>query len=114
MHEDRNPAVKDSTVPECVIRMGPDSGFMCTPEPVQTLQDLFTATPSESPSGPAAVKGRANAACVGALAAALEVRPSSVILTAQSRGRRKRVRIQGNPAELAVRLRALASQGGIR
>ena len=59
----------------------------------------------------AAVKGRANAACVGALAAALEVPPSSVILTAQSRGRRKRVRIQGNPAELAVRLRALASQG---
>jgi len=55
------------------------------------------------------VEGEANAACVRALANALEVRPKDVGLDPGARGRRKRVRVQGDPASLAGRLRALAA-----
>ena len=55
------------------------------------------------------VEGRANRACARALAEALGVRIDDVHLDARSRGRRKRVEITGDPAELARRLLALAA-----
>jgi uncharacterized protein len=54
------------------------------------------------------VEGRANTACVGALAAAFAVKRSAVALDPRARGRRKRVSIAGVPAILAARLAALA------
>jgi uncharacterized protein (TIGR00251 family) len=54
-------------------------------------------------------QGRANAACVEALAAAFGVPRAAVSLDPVSRGRRKRVQVAGNAAELAERLAALAS-----
>jgi len=56
------------------------------------------------------VEGRANAACVEALAAAFGVRRAAVALDPASRGRRKRVSIAGEPAALAARLAALAGE----
>jgi hypothetical protein len=61
-----------------------------------------------------AVDGRANAACVVALAAALEVARDAVRLDPGSRGRRKRVRVDGEPRDLTRRLGALASTEGLR
>ena len=55
--------------------------------------------------------GLANAACVEALAEALDVRRSAVSLDPGSRHRRKRVRVDGDPAGLAARLVQLAGEG---
>ncbi|MEE8580659.1 MAG: DUF167 family protein [Myxococcota bacterium] len=55
-----------------------------------------------------AQKGRANAACVAALAAALQVPRSAVRLDPGARGRHKRVRVCGDPNALCERLHALA------
>lgn len=60
------------------------------------------------------IGGRANAACVRALADALGVRPSEVEVAPGSKSRRKRVRIRGPADELARRLAALASRGELR
>jgi uncharacterized protein len=56
------------------------------------------------------VEGRANAACVEALACAFEVKRPAVALDPAARGRRKRVRIAGDSAALAARLAALAGE----
>lgn len=56
------------------------------------------------------VEGRANVACVKALAGALGVKRSEVVLDPGARGRRKRVQVAGNAAELAARLAALAGE----
>jgi hypothetical protein len=53
--------------------------------------------------------GRANAACVAALAAAFGVKRGAVALDPAARGRRKRVQVSGNQGELAARLAALAA-----
>jgi len=58
-----------------------------------------------------AIRGRANAACAEALAAAFGVKRASVHLDPASRGRRKRVQIAGSPAALAERLATLAREG---
>ncbi len=58
--------------------------------------------------------GRANGACVRALAEALGVRPSEVEVDPGSKSRRKRVRVRGPADELTRRLLALASQGELR
>ncbi len=55
-------------------------------------------------------EGEANAACVRALARALEVKAKDVDLDPGARGRRKRVRIQGEAGVLESRLRALAAR----
>jgi hypothetical protein len=52
--------------------------------------------------------GRANAACVAALAAAFGVARAHVALDPRSTGRRKRVRIEGDADRLRSRLEALA------
>jgi uncharacterized protein (TIGR00251 family) len=54
------------------------------------------------------VDGRANAACVAALAKAFEVRARAVELAPDARGRRKRVRIRGAADVLARRFERLA------
>jgi len=54
------------------------------------------------------LEGRANAACVEALAEAFQVARSAVTLEAGARGRRKRVRVAGPRDALARRLEALA------
>jgi hypothetical protein len=56
------------------------------------------------------IEGRANAACVEALASAFGVRRAAVELDPAARGRRKRVSIAGEPAALAARLAALAGE----
>jgi uncharacterized protein (TIGR00251 family) len=56
-----------------------------------------------------AVEGRANAACVEALAAAFGVKRAAIDLHPAARGRRKRIVIQGDFAPLAARLAALAA-----
>lgn len=53
--------------------------------------------------------GEANAACVQALARALDVRARDVDLDPGARGRRKRVRILGEAARLERKLRTLAT-----
>lgn len=55
------------------------------------------------------VSGAANRGCVRALAEALGVRRSAVSVDPASTGRRKRVRIEGDPKELRVRLEGLAA-----
>jgi uncharacterized protein (TIGR00251 family) len=57
------------------------------------------------------VSGKANQACVAVLAQALGVRASAVDLDLGARGRRKRVRVHGNPVTLSARLAALATSG---
>ena len=52
--------------------------------------------------------GAASAACVGALAEALGVTKTAVILNRGARGRRKRVRVEGEPLRLEAQIRALA------
>ncbi len=54
------------------------------------------------------VEGRANAACVAALAEAFGVGRRDVELDPAARGRRKRVRIRGPVADLSRRLEELA------
>lgn len=56
------------------------------------------------------VDGAANGALVRFLAEALEVAPSACRLVAGATGRRKRVRIEGDPARLAARLRSLLAR----
>jgi uncharacterized protein (TIGR00251 family) len=53
--------------------------------------------------------GLANAACVRALAKVLGVKRSEVELDLRSKGRRKRVRVMGEPAVLEARLGELAA-----
>jgi hypothetical protein len=55
--------------------------------------------------------GRANAACVIAVAAALGVRRHAIHIDPASRHRRKRVRVDGDPQALATRLSELARLG---
>jgi uncharacterized protein (TIGR00251 family) len=57
--------------------------------------------------------GRANQACADALAEALGLRRSAVSLDPGARGRRKRVRVQGDGPDLERRLRALAGSGRV-
>ena len=52
--------------------------------------------------------GAANEACVEALAAALGVRRGDVSLESGARGRRKRIRVAGDPEQLASALRGFA------
>ena len=56
----------------------------------------------------APVGGAANAACARALARALGVRPGAVSLDPGARGRRKAVRVAGDPERLETALRRLA------
>ena len=58
----------------------------------------------------APVEGAANEACRRALAHALGIATGQVEVPAGSRGRRKRVRVHGDPRLLEARVRALASQ----
>jgi uncharacterized protein len=55
------------------------------------------------------LEGEANAACVQALADALGVTKRAVMLDPGARGRRKRVRVEGDPVHLEQRIRVLAS-----
>jgi uncharacterized protein (TIGR00251 family) len=55
--------------------------------------------------------GRANAACVAALAEAFAVPRTRVELEAGTRGRRKRVRVSGDPKALERRFETLAKLG---
>jgi len=57
------------------------------------------------------VEGEANAACVRALARALGVRRAAVRLAPNSKGRRKRVLVEGEAPALARRIRELAEPG---
>jgi len=59
------------------------------------------------------VEGRANEACAEALAEALGLRRAAVSLDPGARGRRKRVRVEGDGANLERRLRALAASGRV-
>jgi uncharacterized protein (TIGR00251 family) len=61
----------------------------------------------------APVEGQANAACGEALANALGCRRRDVEIDPGSKSRRKRVRVFGTPADLEVRLRALAKAPGV-
>jgi uncharacterized protein (TIGR00251 family) len=54
------------------------------------------------------LEGKANAACVAAIAEALACRRGDIALDPASRGRRKRVRVDGDPAALRERLSTLA------
>jgi uncharacterized protein (TIGR00251 family) len=54
------------------------------------------------------LEGQANEAVRNAVARTLSVRFSDVQLVAGQRGRRKRLRVQGDPGGLEARLRALA------
>ncbi len=56
-----------------------------------------------------AIEGRANTACIEALALAFAVKRAAIGLEPGARGRRKRVSIAGEPAILAARLAALAA-----
>lgn len=57
------------------------------------------------------VAGRANAACVEALAQAFGIKRRDVELDPNARGRRKRVRLIGDVQALEERLRELAGSG---
>jgi uncharacterized protein YggU (UPF0235/DUF167 family) len=57
------------------------------------------------------VAGSANAACVEALARALDVKRGALAIDLASRGRRKRVQVSGESAALAARLEELAAAG---
>jgi len=57
------------------------------------------------------VEGRANAACIEALAEALDVPRADVRLEAGAKSRRKRVRVAGAAQALRARLQALAEPG---
>jgi uncharacterized protein (TIGR00251 family) len=55
-------------------------------------------------------EGEANAACLRALAEALGIQRTQVVLEFGTRGRRKRVHVEGDPGQLEERIRALASR----
>jgi uncharacterized protein (TIGR00251 family) len=59
------------------------------------------------------VEGAANAGCVRALARALGVGRAAVDLDPGAKGRRKRVRVTGDPAALAAALARLARAGAV-
>ena len=59
------------------------------------------------------VGGKANKACIAALAEAVGVPARQVEIDPASRGRRKRVRIAGDPSRLSNRLTSLASAPGV-
>ncbi len=63
---------------------------------------------------PPPVEGKANAACVLAIAAALDLRRSEVEIDPAAKGRRKRVLVRGDPQDLSARLQALASSPPLR
>ena len=65
--------------------------------------DALRVAVREPPEG-----GRANAACAAALAEAFGVGRADVALDPGARGRRKRVRIDGDPTALARRFETLA------
>jgi uncharacterized protein (TIGR00251 family) len=69
-----------------------------------THQQALRVAVSEPP-----VDGAANLGCVRALAKALGVRKSAVELDLASTGRRKRVRVAGDPGALSTRLEELAA-----
>jgi uncharacterized protein (TIGR00251 family) len=58
--------------------------------------------------------GAANRACIESLAEALGVRRADVSLESGARGRRKRIRVAGDPQRLAAALRAFARSTGDR
>jgi len=60
------------------------------------------------------VAGEANAACARALATALGVPRSAVVLAPAAKGRRKRVRVTGDPQALEQALARLAAGAAIR
>jgi uncharacterized protein (TIGR00251 family) len=60
------------------------------------------------------VEGRANAACVQLLAKTLGKPPVCIELDPDSKGRRKRVAVRGDPDALSERLRALAGTERLR
>ena len=60
------------------------------------------------------VEGEANAACVRVLAAALGVARSAVALDPAAKGRRKLVRVRGEPEALEAALQGLAARTAIR
>ncbi len=60
------------------------------------------------------VEGKANAACVRALAASLGLQPSEVDIKPSSKSRRKRVLIHGDPERLGHLLQALARDPALR
>ena len=68
------------------------------------LRVSVTAPPSE---------GKANGACIAALAEALDLPRRRVELDPASKGRRKRVRIRGHGEVLEAALRALATPPGV-
>lgn len=70
--------------------------------------DALRVAVGEPPLG-----GRANRACIAALATALGVPPRQVELDPASRGRRKRVRIAGDPRRLSGLLTSLAAASGV-
>jgi len=59
------------------------------------------------------VEGKANEACARAIADAMDLPRSRVSLDPGARGRRKRVRLEGDPELLAERLAKLASGEGL-
>ena len=63
---------------------------------------------------PPPVNGAANTAVARVLAAALRVPREHVQLAAGARGRRKRVRVSGDPVALETRLRGLAARVPVR
>jgi uncharacterized protein YggU (UPF0235/DUF167 family) len=65
--------------------------------------DALRVSVREPPSG-----GRANRACLDALADVLGIARAEVELDPAASHRRKRVRVRGDPAELAARLASLA------
>ncbi len=60
------------------------------------------------------VDGKANAACVQALADALNLRRSEVEIDPAAKSRRKRVLVRGDAEDLGARLLALASSPALR
>jgi len=60
------------------------------------------------------VEGKANEACARAIAGALGLPRARVGIDPGARGRRKRVRVDGDPAALAPQLAALARGEGLR
>jgi uncharacterized protein (TIGR00251 family) len=65
--------------------------------------DALRVSVQEPPVG-----GAANEACRRALARALGVRRAAVELDSAARGRRKRVRVKGDPEAISLRARELA------
>lgn len=60
------------------------------------------------------VEGKANEACARAIAGALGLPRARVDIDPGARGRRKRVRVEGDPTALAAQLATLARGEGLR